>query len=46
MRILYHMSLDPGSRLIRLILAEKGLDFELKSEKVWERREGRGPGAD
>ena len=40
MRILYHMSLDPGSRLIRLILAEKGLDFELKSEKVWERREG------
>lgn len=40
MRVLYHMSLDPGSRFIRLILAEKGLDFELKSEKIWERREG------
>lgn len=40
MRILYHVTLDPLCRKIRLILREKGLDFELKPEKVWERREG------
>lgn len=39
MRSLYHLSLDPDSRLIRVLLAEKGLEFELKTEKVWERRE-------
>jgi glutathione S-transferase len=39
MRILYHLPLDPGSRKIRLLLGEKGLETELKSEKTWERRE-------
>jgi len=38
MRTLYHLPLDPGSRKIRILLAEKRLDFELKVEKVWERR--------
>ncbi len=40
MRILYHLPLDAGCRKIRLLLAEKGLDFELKTENTWERREG------
>jgi glutathione S-transferase len=39
MRTLYHLPLDPGSRKIRILLAEKGLDFALKVEKVWERRQ-------
>ncbi len=39
MRMLYHHPLDPGSRKIRLLLAEKGLEAELKTELVWERRE-------
>lgn len=39
MRRLYHIWLDPGCRKIRLILAEKNLDHELKVEMVWERRE-------
>lgn len=38
MRILYHLPLDPGCRMIRILLQEKGLDFELNVEKVWERR--------
>jgi glutathione S-transferase len=38
MRILYHLPLDSGCRKIRILLAEKKLDFELKVEKVWERR--------
>lgn len=32
------MFLSPHSRKVRIALREKGLDFELKSEKVWERR--------
>jgi hypothetical protein len=39
MRILYHLPLDPGSRKVRLMLAEKKLPFELKAEQIWERRE-------
>ena len=39
MRTLYHLPLDPGCRKIRVLLVEKGLEFELKTEKVWERRE-------
>ena len=39
MRTLFHLWLDPGCRKIRLILAEKGLDFQMKVEKIWERRE-------
>ncbi|HEV2301153.1 MAG TPA: glutathione S-transferase family protein [Stellaceae bacterium] len=38
MRVLYHLSLSPFSRKVRIVLREKGLDFTLKSEKVWERR--------
>ncbi|MDD9899731.1 MAG: glutathione S-transferase family protein [Alphaproteobacteria bacterium] len=38
MRTLYHLWLHPASRKVRIALAEKKLDFELKIEKVWERR--------
>jgi glutathione S-transferase len=38
MRILYHLPLSPFSRKVRLVLAEKRLPFELRVEKVWERR--------
>jgi glutathione S-transferase len=38
MRLLYHLWLSPASRKIRVALAEKGLDFAMKVEKVWERR--------
>ena len=38
MRTLYHLWLQPFSRKVRIILGEKGLDFELKLEKIWERR--------
>jgi glutathione S-transferase len=38
MRVLYHLPLSPHSRKVRLVLAEKRLPFELRVEKVWERR--------
>jgi glutathione S-transferase len=38
MRILYHLPLSPYARKVRLALSEKRLPFELKVEKVWERR--------
>ncbi|MCE3231046.1 MAG: glutathione S-transferase [Alphaproteobacteria bacterium] len=38
MRTLYHYWLCPFSRKVRLILAEKKLDFELEAERTWERR--------
>lgn len=38
MRQLYHLWLHPFSRKVRIALAEKGLEFELKVEKIWERR--------
>src|SRR5918911_1818941 len=38
MRVLYHQTLSPFARKVRLVLAEKNLDFTLKLEKVWERR--------
>ncbi|HRI77107.1 MAG: glutathione S-transferase family protein [Alphaproteobacteria bacterium] len=38
MRTLYHLWLHPSSRKVRIALAEKKLDFDLKIEKVWERR--------
>lgn len=38
MRTLYHLWLHPASRKVRIALAEKKLDFELRIEKVWERR--------
>lgn len=39
MRVLHHLPLSPYSRKVRLVLAEKRLPFELRVEKVWERRE-------
>ena len=38
MRFLFHLPLSPYSRKVRLVLAEKRLPFELRMEKVWERR--------
>ena len=38
MRYLYHLPLSPFSRKVRLVLTEKRLPFELRLEKVWERR--------
>ncbi|GIL39395.1 glutathione S-transferase family protein [Roseiterribacter gracilis] len=37
-RLLYHLWLSPFSRKVRVLLTEKGLPFELKVEKTWERR--------
>ena len=38
MRILHHLPLSPFSRKVRLVLSEKRLPFELKVERMWERR--------
>ena len=38
MRTLFHLWLHPFSRKVRIALSEKKLTFELKIEKVWERR--------
>lgn len=38
MRTLYHLWLHPFSRKIRMILAEKRMEFDLAIERVWERR--------
>src|SRR5829696_5571670 len=38
MRVLYHLTLSPFARKVRVVLAEKNLDFTLKLEKIWERR--------
>ena len=38
MRVLYHTTLSPFARKVRVVLAEKSLEFTLKLEKVWERR--------
>ncbi len=39
MRTLLHLWLSAPSRIVRIGLAEKGLEFDLRVEKVWERRE-------
>ncbi|WP_419897842.1 FtsZ-binding protein FzlA [Roseomonas sp. USHLN139] len=39
MRILYHQPLCPYSRKVRLVLSEKRIPFEVRIERVWERRE-------
>lgn len=39
MLTLYHLPLCPYSRKVRLCLREKGLEAELATENVWERRE-------
>jgi glutathione S-transferase len=38
MRFLYHLPLSPYCRKVRLALTEKRLPFELRAERVWERR--------
>ncbi len=38
MPTLYQMWLSPFCRKVRLVLSEKGVDFEMKTEPVWERR--------
>jgi len=38
MRQLYHLPISPACRKVRLVMAEKGLDFELVEERDWERR--------
>ena len=38
MRTLYHIWLNPFSRKVRIMLAEKRLDFTMEVEPVWERR--------
>lgn len=38
MRTLFHLWLSPQCRKVRLQLSTKALDFEMKVEKVWERR--------
>ena len=38
MRVLHHLPLSPYSRKVRLALAEKRIPFELRVERVWERR--------
>jgi glutathione S-transferase len=38
MRVLYHLTLSPFARKVRIVLAEKNLDFTMKTEKTWERR--------
>lgn len=35
---LYHQSLDPHSRFVRLVLAEYGLDADLEEERSFDRR--------
>jgi len=39
MRYLFQLPLSPYCRKVRLVLAEKRLPFELRAERVWERRE-------
>ncbi len=39
MRTLYHFWISPACRQVRLALEEKGLDFDLRIEKTWERRD-------
>lgn len=38
MRTLYHLLLSPFCRKVRIALAEKNLDFEMKAENLWQRR--------
>jgi len=39
MRTLYHLWLSPFCRAVRIALAEKGIEFTLRAENIWERRE-------
>ncbi len=39
MRTLYHLWLSPFSRKVRLVLDEKGLEYDMEVEQDWQRRE-------
>ena len=39
MRTVYHLWLSPFCRKVRIVLAEKGLEFDMQVEKLWERRD-------
>ena len=39
MRTLYHLWLSPFCRKVRIALTEKRIDFEMRAENVWERRD-------
>lgn len=39
MRVLYHFSLSPLCRAVRIVLAEKRIEFDLRAENAWERRQ-------
>ena len=38
MPLLYHLWLSPFCRKVRVVLAEKGIDVDMRVETVWERR--------
>ena len=38
MRVLYHLGLSPVCRKVRIALTEKDLEFELRTEHLWQRR--------
>ena len=39
MRMVYHIWLSPYCRKIRIVLSEKNLQFDMRVEKLWERRQ-------
>ncbi len=39
MRVLYHLWMSPACRKVRIVLMEKRLDFKLKGEDTWARRD-------
>ena len=39
MRTLYHLWLSPFCRKVRLVLSEKRIQFQMKTESIWERNE-------
>ena len=39
MRILYHLWLSPACRKVRIALLEKKIEFEMRVENIWERRQ-------
>ncbi|MEZ5894559.1 MAG: glutathione S-transferase family protein [Parvularculaceae bacterium] len=41
MRTLIHMPLDPASRMVRIVLAEKGLPAQLSEVRPWDDPQGR-----
>ncbi|MBS41016.1 MAG: glutathione S-transferase [Rhodospirillales bacterium] len=38
MRVLYHLWLSPPCRKVRIVLSEKGIEAEFKTENLWDRR--------